>query len=981
MDQITSFSSLFRRKGLKLIHLNVSSLLKKIDQLRVIFSTPEVEIITISETWLQTAHPTDSLDINGYACFRQDRSQKLTKKTRGGGLLTYVKNNMADNCMSLRKLDICDTFLEAQWLRIERDNVNNIIVCNLYRPPEGNLTEAIDYLNKCLQSINTTKNDIFIMGDLNVNYKNTLSPNYKKLIFFEHSNNLKQVIKETTRNTDKSKTLIDLILTNAKHIDASGTLDSFISDHQPIFVIKKKQRNSNASVEFEGRPYKKLDLDKLLNNLHTKKWADFYAIEDPEEAWSFLQTKINDELNLQCPVRKFKIKKYIPEWICPELADLIRDRNYFYKKAKLTNNKDDWNIAKHLRNVANSGIRKAKATFVQNKLEEHAKDSSKFWRELKSIYPSSKTKSDRGKICLVDATTNKQIPEAETAGYINNYFINVGNFASNCKTNTQSKTSNKPKKSKKTNKRGRQISTSTIIETQAQWSIPIFSEDDVSQLVCDINVNKSSGLLHINNKILKSILKVLLAQLTHIFNLSVETSIVPDSWKDALVIPIPKKGDLSSVTNYRPISLLPQPGKIMEKLVHDRLTHYIESNDLLSKKQHGFRKTKSTLDALFQLTSQINLNMDRRCPTLVTFIDFKKAFDCVQHDLLIQKVKKLNLDGSTIKWLVNYLTHRQQKVLANNQYSDPMTVTQGVPQGSIIGPLLYIIYADDITKLIKNCHVTLYADDTVFYSNGKSLNAAMKDMQKSLMALELWCNRNGIFMNVSKTKFMIFGSKVSLAKVRQEEVKLFINKQPIARVHNYCYLGLTLDEQLNFEMHAQNTIRKVKNKLIQLRSMRYFLNQKAALLVYKNMILPILEYGDIFANSLSKATRGKLQTMQNKALRLALNKRDRGESEALHKETRLQKLNLRRKVHVLQFVFKRKHVNSLLTRAPTGRITRSAKKINFLLRKPNTEKYKTSISYSGFKLWNQLPLPLQNIDDPNCFKHRIKSLLYLKKEA
>ena len=266
-------------------------------------------------------------------------------------------------------------------------------------------------------------------------------------------------------------------------------------------------------------------------------------------------------------------------------------------------------------------------------------------------------------------------------------------------------------------------------------------------------------------------------------------------------------------------------------------------------------KNRSTLDALYQLTNQINLNMDKRCITLVTFIDFKKAFDCVQHDLLLGKLKNLNLDKLTLKWLESYLTDRQQKVMANGLTSTPRKTTQGVPQGSIIGPLLYIIYANDIANLMKKCEVSLYADDTVLFTNCKSIEKAQKIMQNSLKTLEKWCNRNGIFINVNKTKYMLFGSKVALAKYKDREVTLKVGKQTVARVHNYCYLGVTLDEQLNYELHAQSLFGRVKNKLSQLRAMRYFLNKQAMLMINKNMILQILEYGDIFLSSLSKQTR------------------------------------------------------------------------------------------------------------------------------
>ena len=326
-------------------------------------------------------------------------------------------------------------------------------------------------------------------------------------------------------------------------------------------------------------------------------------------------------------------------------------------------------------------------------------------------------------------------------------------------------------------------------------------------------------------------------------------------------------------------------------------------------------------------------------------------------------------------WLENYLTLRQQRVFANNHQSESKYITQGVPQGSIIGPLMYIIYANDMVNIFKSCEVALYADDTVLFSKGKSLNVARKQIQSSLTALQRWCKKNGIFVNTDKTKYMIFGSKVTLAKCKEKAIKLSINKQPIARVHNYCYLGMTLDEQLNYELHAQKTFRLVRNKLIQLRSMCFFLDKKAALLVYKNMILPILEYGDIFLSSLSKTTRAKYQTLQNKALRIALARKNRENTDLLHQDAGIVKLDKRRKIHSLQFVYRKKSITHLLVRKPEGRLTRSSKKITFKLMKPNTEKFKSSFSYKGFKAWNQLPASIQELDDTNCFKYRIKQLL------
>ena len=213
-------------------------------------------------------------------------------------------------------------------------------------------------------------------------------------------------------------------------------------------------------------------------------------------------------------------------------------------------------------------------------------------------------------------------------------------------------------------------------------------------------------------------------------------------------------------------------------------------------------------------------------------------------------------------------------------------------------------------------------------------------MQADLNALTRWCGKNGIFINTQKTKYMVFGSKLRLAKPDINTIRLKANRQTINRVHSYCYLGITLDEQINYEQHAQGTLSRVRNKLSQLKTMKYFLTKQAALMVYKNMILPILEYGDILLSSLSSCTRKRMQIMQNKALRMIFDKDRRESKKTLHKEASLDELKVRRKLHTLQFIFRKKSDKKLLVRSSLGRKTRSSKKLMFKLRKPNTEKYK-----------------------------------------
>ena len=246
------------------------------------------------------------------------------------------------------------------------------------------------------------------MGDFNVNYKNKSSPAYKKLHFFTQSNGLTQYINTATRNTDKTKSLIDLAITNSKSISKSGSLDHYISDHQPIFIVHKKGRDNRQSVKFEGRSYRHFDRAAFTKALLEADWGIFYGIENPEQAWEFILNSISTILDNMCPLRTFHIKNYRPDWITNELIEQIKDRDYFYKKAKST---------------TNANIRMAKRDFILDELEANADNCRKFWKVIRGVIPSDKQKG-RHDILMKDK--GRKLEKKEVASFINDYFINVG---------------------------------------------------------------------------------------------------------------------------------------------------------------------------------------------------------------------------------------------------------------------------------------------------------------------------------------------------------------------------------------------------------------------------------------------------------------------------------------------------------------------------------------------------------------------------
>ena len=302
------------------------------------------------------------------------------------------------------------------------------------------------------------------------------------------------------------------------------------------------------------------------------------------------------------------------------------------------------------------------------------------------------------------------------------------------------------------------------------------------------------------------------------------------------------------------------------------------------------------------------------------------------------------------------------------------TVKQGVPQGSVLGPTFYIVYANDLTQNMKECKIVQYADDTVLYTSNPLVSTSVEKMQNDINALTTWCSNNGILAYTDKTKLMMFGSKRAVDRL--PNVRVTLDGVPLHMVTSYKYLGITLDNQLKLNKHVQKTVAIASNKLTQFRRMRGFLNEKVSLLVYKNTLLPILEYGDILHTGISVENKRRLHTLQNKGLRCALRRGIDTSTDALHCEAKLLTLEYRRQNHLLNFMFDHSQdLNNLKSGGSLGVMTRSSRKKLMKIKRPKTEKFKKSLAYHGPKRWNELSEDFHNILDKPSFKSRARSLV------
>ena len=630
--------------------------------------------------------------------------------------------------------------------------------------------------------------------------------------------------------------------------------------------------------------------------------------------------------------------------------ELIIDKDIALKNAKKTNSQNDWFEARNLRNYVGSIIDKAKSNYIEEEILSSKNDTKKFWRNINSVLPKNKNKN-KNKITLKNEY-GEFVKEDETANHINSFFTKIG-----------------PKLAEKFDDNWKYFGNKCEIDIP-ELKIRHF---DVVRFIKEIDITKSSGIDRISSHCIKDALLALSAQLTYIFEISIKYNIFPDCWKVATIVPLFKGGKKDDVSNYRPVSLLPVTGKILEKIIHSHLSEFFEKNNLLCDFQGGFRKKHSTLGSINNLTTDIFNAINNKESTMATFFDLKKAFDTVNHKILIKKLQAMGIKGGLLEWIEDYLSNRFQRTVCNNNLSTTENITCGVPQGSILGPLLFLVYINDIENVFCDVKFQLYADDTVIYYSGKNGKNVNKILQKGVDKFIEWSEINQLTINIKKTKVMIFGSRYNIKK--NDNVEISIKGEILQTVPTCKYLGIYMDQNLNFNYHLKNVINTISYKLYIFSKIRTYLTEQSAIIVYKTMVLPYFDYGDVVFMFSNKKLLSKLDRLHKRGLKISIKLSTNFSDIQLFNYCNISNLENRRIVHLRNFLFNRKHLCENNENEETMVCTRAKSGPVFNINKPNCEAYKRSICYSGGLEWNNLNSDIRNIDNLFEFKKIQKNWL------
>ena len=927
-------------------HINAQSLLSSINEIIILLSEENIDILCISESWLLPHTPDSFVSIPNYNIFRNDSG-------RGGGVCMYVKDSLKVNVISLNLPS--PSGIEDIYLSIQYEKHPSIIVGCMYRHPKADAM-SFDYINDVLQSLTISKKSIFVLGDLN---DNILSPG-NKLNKIISNNKLTQIIKKPTRITSTSSTLLDVIISNNPHIVVShDVIPTTISDHERISVkiniIKPKKHRIIKTFRHLGNYSNDIFCSSLIDK--SQQFNNILLTDNVNTQVQIFNDTFIECLDNVAPFVTKEITRPPAPWFNEEIRQTITNKNKILSMLKNDrSNIQLQNDFKDQKKLVKSCIATTKNDYYLRQFNDNKGDIKGTWNVIKKIVPNKKSSPKINKFDNPD----------EKANEFNKFFANVGR---NSYEQAQKTLCN--------------LNLSNYQIPEVPHNCPFRPEpvdvDTVILVIKHLNNTRSTGVDNISLKYIKDGLFVIAYYITCIINTSIVTGIVPTVWKHALVIPLHKEGDVNDVSNYRPISKLPILSKILEKIVTIQLVNYLESNQLLSNSQHGFRPKLSTETALSTITNTIYDNMDNRKVSLLTLCDLSKAFDSVNHHLLLRKCANLGISSF---WFESYLSNRTQSVQLNLVTSDKEQVDFGVPQGSNSGPVLFTIYVNDLRDNLGHGTVIQYADDTQFLHSDclNNLQRLISKTEASLQEAQLYFLRNGLVLNPDKTKCIFIGTQQLISQI-PIDITIRLNETTIIPSINVKNLGLYMDRHMLFDHHINEMHKKVMGTLIYISRISSQMDKSSRIIAVQSLALTIINYCIMIWGTTNKSLKTKVQKLQNFAARVAVGGiRKYDHVSPAFEELKWLRVNQKHKFSVICHIYKTLNNNypewfNNLKQVKDVTRSNTRQENDLYIRKYKTDTGARSSDILGPMLWNNLPEGIAIANTLATFKHLLAKYL------
>ena len=932
-------------KDLKIIHLNVRSLPRNGDSLVAYLDLldQKFHVICLTETWLNE----NRLLENNFPDYVQYHSMRPIDHPPGGGSAVLVRRDFESK--ELIDLSCNSNHIECVFVKISVPS-GDLIVASCYRRPENSISQSfITELSAKISNLNPNCKK-FIAGDFNFNLLRIENDmNASAFLDAMLSLGLIHTISKPTRNVNTSISLLDNIFLSNSLGYHSGLLYWDISDHYPIFAfIKNVFSVSNETGYVKFRILNETTIENLRYSVANLDFTDIMRSDDLNLSIEKLDEILLSQYNQHCPIlsKKITMKDKEKPWLNNNfLKSLIRNRQNRYKLYK--RNRITHEEHKIYRNYVNKQITEAKKKYFSNLLKEVRHNMKRVWTVLNGLLKPGIKRNGKQVESLVDNGTVLSNDE-EISNCLNKHFSEIGMKISNEFDDVDHH----------------------ITSTNSIPNSLFFREthpEDILKII-DGMKNKSCNINSYPVKVIKELKLTLSPIISELINKSLTTGYFPDTFKIARVIPLHKGDSKEVVNNYRPISILPIVSKIFERAVYNQLYSFLEKFKLLTSNQFGFRKNKSTVQAILDQLEYVYNELDQSHTVISIFMDFSKAFDCIDHQILLEKLKFNGVRGIALQWFESYLSGRSQFVCVNNTTSRILPIKYGVPQGSILGPLLFLIFINDFPNVNPFFKFCLFADDSTLTCSFNTSNESFikQRLENELVSVHNWLKMNKIKINYSKSKFMIF----SYGK-KHAPFNIKFGTNVITSTDSIKFLGIMVDQHLNFKSHISYVSSKLSKAVGLLFRLNNILPFETMTTLYSTLFLPHVLYGVEVWFGVLQSNNDRIFKLQKKAIRAINCLPYNSHTNDSFKSMKLLKLEDIYKLRVLTYMFKSD--NFAVQSENHSYSTRYRN--NLTIPRFNRSKTQSTIFYNGILLWNTIPDDIRSVESVGAFKARIKDML------
>lgn len=925
--------------------LNVCSLnSSSINQIENLVHNCNFGFICLTETHMNSVE-TDFKHIEGYTLI----SHFCRTVYHKGGVALFALNEL--NCLEITLNEFCvEKHFEICGLSCKNYKDKSVVVLVCYRSPDGDFNIFCENLMCVLDFIYVPGTNIILTGDFNIDASNNSRDaiDYRNLTALLSSFNLRQVVEWPTRVTSHSTTTIDHIYTNIYNPTVC-VLDNTISDHRTIlFECENRISPEKKEVPQRHRSFSFNNVSSFIHLIKEETWSDVYDFSNVDDAYNtFIGIFVHYFDRCFLLKRHYCVKDSDKLWVNNDVRkSSIKLKDLFLLKCRFPVLNEAYAMAKKQHELL---LATTKRFYYQNKIFNANNPVKMAWKVVSDLTNRTR-KHVLNNISISHENELVENPEA-ISNLFNDFFIDMP---------LKILSEHKPRNTV-------QLPEPEILGFSESLFLAPFSEFELLQLLTNKLKNKaSSGPDEIPPFILKKVLCHIISPLTYLVNLSFTCGYFPSSLKIGKVIPVFKKQNPSYVENYRPVTVTSCFSKVFEYSFLQRLMGFTSSRGIFSDNQHGFLPGRSTQSAVLSFYEKlINSIESGACPVGI-FCDLSRAFDCVQHNVLLSKLYRYGVRGVSLDWIRSFLASRKQFVSISSTKSSYRSVSMGVPQGSILGPILFLFYTNDMDNIDSSANFIRYADDTNILVSDKDENTLKQNCTTAVGKLVSWCDQNSLYFNGDKTSVIRFHNY----QKQCETLTIVTDDISIKPTQSVKFLGITIDAGLNWKEHCTNLISKLNSLCYMFRNLKNILLREQLFVIYHAQVASRLRYGVCFWGVSTRAP--DVFIAQKRILRIICDTSNKSSCRPLFRESKILTLI---SILILEMCLYVLANRNKYTRIQQIHDYNTRNCLNFHIPYCKYVVSSKSPDYLSLKIFNKLPKEIVSSANLTIFKTRLKKYL------